>query len=220
MVRRFSVKLGALGLVIATLITAFSISAPVVPVSLAITPRIILLVKPRSPSVTSRYKTYGPDPNPSLILKATGYNSAVNQTDTTPFTTATGARTRWGIIAVSRDLLEQSIPYGSLVRIHDLGGYRNGRGHGRFQGLLDEQRLFIVEDTMHRRKRQQIDVWFPEYQQAMQWGVRKVEVEVVRYGRHGPVLDDVKQAQPFNVVPRLQASRQFISRQFISQSRH
>ncbi len=127
-------------------------------------------------------------PDIHFSLKATGYNSLASQTDSTPFITATGARTKFGVIAVSRDLLSEDIPYGSLVRIKDLGNYYNGRGAGKFQSVLDKQELFIVEDTMHKRKKQQIDVWFPRKTDALNWGVRQVEIEVVRYGRSGPIL--------------------------------
>ena len=65
----------------------------------------------------------------------------------------------------------------------------SGRGVGLFQHTLDEQQLFIVEDTMHIRKTQQVDVWFPDLSTALTWGVREVELEVVRYGRDGPLLE-------------------------------
>jgi 3D (Asp-Asp-Asp) domain-containing protein len=124
----------------------------------------------------------------TYTLKSTAYNSEESQTDSTPFVTATGATTAFGIIAVSRDMLG-NIPYGSLVRLKDLGSYRSGRGEGKFQELLDSQGLFIVEDTMHPRKIEQIDVWFPHRSEALSWGVRKVELEVVRVGRDGPMLE-------------------------------
>lgn len=125
---------------------------------------------------------------PTYTLKSTAYNSLESQTDSTPFVTATGATTAFGIIAVSPDMLE-AIPYGSLVRLKDLGSYRSGRGEGKFQDVLDTQGLFIVEDTMHPRKFEQIDVWFPHQAEALSWGVRKVELEVVRVGRDGPMLE-------------------------------
>jgi 3D (Asp-Asp-Asp) domain-containing protein len=128
-------------------------------------------------------------------LKSTAYNSHVSQTDSTPDVTATGATTAFGVIAVSRDLLGSSIPYGSLVRLKDLGSYRSGRGEGKFQEVLDSQGLFIVEDTMHPRKLEQIDVWFPDESEAISWGVRKVELEVVRVGRDGPNLEEVVATQ-------------------------
>ena len=129
-------------------------------------------------------------PSDTLLLRSTAYNSLEAQTDSTPFITSTGERTRFGIIAVSRDLLaETQLPYGSLVRLTDLGHYYNGRNLGEYQALLDSQGLFIVEDTMHPRKQGQIDVWFPEYNEAVQWGVRQVRVEVIRRGREdGEIL--------------------------------
>jgi len=56
---------------------------------------------------------------------------------------------------------------------------------------------------MHPRKRQQMDVWFPTYSQATHWGVRQIEVEVVRYGRTGPRFDGtmiVKKKSDFSPV--------------------
>ncbi|WP_456446232.1 3D domain-containing protein [Deinococcota bacterium DY0809b] len=117
-----------------------------------------------------------------LVLKATAYTSSVRETDSTPFVTATGARTRFGIIAVSRDLLGSDLPYGSKVKIEDLGEWRTGRGKGRFDAMLKDV-VFVVEDTMHKRKRQQIDVWMPDRSLALKWGVRRVRITVLQRGR-------------------------------------
>ena len=117
-----------------------------------------------------------------LLLKATAYTSSVRETDATPSVTATGARTRFGIIAVSRDLLGSDLPYGSKVKLEDLGDWRTGRGKGRFNPMLKDV-VFVVEDTMHKRKRQQIDVWMPDRSLALKWGVRRVRVTVLQRGR-------------------------------------
>lgn len=117
-----------------------------------------------------------------LVLKATAYTSSVRETDSTPFVTATGARTRFGIIAVSRDLLSSDLPYGSKVKIEDLGEWGTGRGKGRFNNMLRDV-VFVVEDTMHKRKRQQIDVWMPDRALALKWGVRRVRITVLQRGR-------------------------------------
>ncbi len=119
-----------------------------------------------------------------LILKATAYTSSPRETDHTPFITATGARTRLGIIAVSRDLLQSELPYGSLVRLYDLGRWQDGKGAGAFDPLFSGL-LFVVEDTMNKRKRQQIDIWMPDRTLALKFGVRRVKLVVVRRGR-GP----------------------------------
>lgn len=197
-------KLMALGLVVTALITAFSAPRhePVAEVPLTLLPSVVVLDNAVEHGLFT--VTVGPSANPTATLRATGYNSHVNQTDSTPFITATGASTRLGIVAVSRDLLGRDLPYGSLVRLRDLGSYYTGRGAGMFQSMLDQQGLFIVEDTMHARKTQQLDVWFPDYSTAINWGVRRIEVELVRYGRYGPELEPVR-ATDFEATPRLLA---------------
>lgn len=116
-----------------------------------------------------------------ITAKSTAYNSLAAQTDSTPFVTATGARTRFGVVALSRDLLRR-IPYGSIVRIEDLGTWANGRGRGTYNRMLSGVN-FIVEDTMNIRKRNTIDVWMPTRRAAIQWGARQIRVTVIRLGR-------------------------------------
>jgi 3D (Asp-Asp-Asp) domain-containing protein len=117
----------------------------------------------------------------SLTVRSTAYNSHVSQTDRTPFVTATGARTRFGVVALSRDLLRR-IPYGSILRIEDMGGYGSGRGRGAFNRMLSGV-SFIVEDTMHPRKVNTVDVWMASRRTALQWGKRQIRITVLRYGR-------------------------------------
>lgn len=148
----------------------------------------------------------GPIANPVFHVRATAYNSLESQTNSQPFITATGQRTGWGVIAVSRDLLGGDLPYGTLVRLRDLGAFHTGRGTGSYQALLDAT-LFVVEDTMHPRKQQQVDLWFADYASAVAWGVRRLEVEVVRYGRDGPVLDPVAADTEFDIPITWLASR-------------
>jgi 3D (Asp-Asp-Asp) domain-containing protein len=162
---------------------------------LVIQPRVMLLDTPVDTVPLAR-PVAGPTATPSFTLRATAYNSLVEQTNDQPFITATGARTRWGIIAVSRDLLGVDLPYGSLVRLTDLGTFAHGRGAGAYQELLDNH-IFVVEDTMHVRKTQQVDVWFEEYADAVRWGVRRLQVDVIRYGRHGPAFEPIRREFEF-----------------------
>ncbi|PYE54894.1 3D (Asp-Asp-Asp) domain-containing protein [Deinococcus yavapaiensis KR-236] len=106
----------------------------------------------------------------STVVRATAYNSLANQTDSTPFVTATGTRTRFGVIALSRDLL-RLFPYGTRVRLEDLSG--------QYSNMLRNQ-IFIVEDTMHPRKANTIDVWMSSRSQALQWGARTVRITALR----------------------------------------
>ena len=104
----------------------------------------------------------------SLVIKATAYNSLSSQTDSTPHITATGTRTRPGVVALSRDLL-RVFPYGTRVTIQDLSGRYNFAG-----------RVFIVEDTMHARKTNQVDIWMPTYREAINFGSSTVRITALR----------------------------------------
>jgi 3D (Asp-Asp-Asp) domain-containing protein len=118
---------------------------------------------------------------PSLTVRSTAYNSSPDQTDSSPWTTSTGARTRYGIIALSRDLLRR-IPYGSRVRLEDGGSWAGGRGRGKYNSML-KNTVFVVEDTMHARKTGMVDVWLPARDRAMQWGVRRLNLQILKMGR-------------------------------------
>ena len=106
----------------------------------------------------------------SVVARATAYNSLAAQTDSTPFITATGTRTRPGVVALSRDLLRM-FPYGSRITIEDLSGKYNHLLRGR---------VFYVEDTMAARKTNSIDIWMGTRSQALQFGARQVRITAVR----------------------------------------
>ncbi len=137
-----------------------------------VTPSLILLVAVFGLSLAQAPRV--------MYLTATAYTSSVRETDSTPYITATGARTRLGIIAVSRDMLRE-LPYGSRVKLEDLGTPR-GLGKGRFYYLFNN-RVFVVEDTMHPRMQRRIDVWLPDRNTAIRFGVRNVRVTIIQRGR-------------------------------------
>lgn len=109
----------------------------------------------------------------ALTVKSTAYNADVSQTDSTPFITATGARVGAGQAALSRDLLSR-IPYGSVIRLTSVrgpgcGGYATGN--------------LTVTDTMHPRKRNQVDVFMWSKASALKWGSCQAELKIVRLAR-------------------------------------
>ena len=106
----------------------------------------------------------------SYVVRSTAYNSTPGQTDSSPHITATGTRTRFGVVALSRDLLN-FIPYGSRIRIQDLSGTSYNR--------MLANTIFIVEDTMNARMRRKVDVWMGTRSQALNWGSRSIRITVV-----------------------------------------
>ena len=88
---------------------------------------------------------------------ASAYSSTPDQTDSTPFITAWNTRVRDGIIAAN------FLPFGTQIKIPELYG----------------DKIFVVEDRMSRRYTYKIDIWFPEREQALEFGNKKVKIEVV-----------------------------------------
>ena len=106
----------------------------------------------------------------TAIARATAYNSLAGQTDSTPFITATGTRTRPGVVALSRDMLRM-FPYGSRIMIEDLSGRNNNLLSGR---------VFVVEDTMAARKTGSLDIWMASRSDALRFGARQIRITAVR----------------------------------------
>ncbi|MDP3696818.1 MAG: hypothetical protein Q8R55_02175, partial [Candidatus Taylorbacteria bacterium] len=97
------------------------------------------------------------------VVRATGYSSTPDQTDSTPFITASGTRVRDGIIAANVYQNGRRLPFGTLVRIPEVYG----------------DKIFVVEDRMNIRYKNNIDIWFPERSLAKTFGSKKVTIEIV-----------------------------------------
>jgi len=97
-----------------------------------------------------------------IEVKATAYTSRTCETDDSPFITSIGKRVQWGTVAASRDLLKSHLPYGTLIKIN---GYNN--------------KIFIVEDTMHKRKINQIDIWHEKLSEALNFGVQNIKIQII-----------------------------------------
>ncbi len=98
------------------------------------------------------------NPSYTLHVTASAYNSVPEQTDDTPFITASGTHTRPGVIAAN------FLPMGTLIKIPAYFG----------------DQVFTVEDRMNPRYDKRIDIWMEEIHDARQFGVRTVAIEVYR----------------------------------------
>jgi len=91
------------------------------------------------------------------LVRVTAYNADQRQTDSTPFTAAWGDRVRPGMIAVSRDLEKIGLTRGKLIHV-------DGFGYGK------------ILDRMHKRKRNQIDIFMENNEDAVNFGVRNLTI--------------------------------------------
>ncbi len=94
----------------------------------------------------------------SIKMLVTAYSSTPDQTDDTPFITASGKKVEDGIIA------NNLLPFGTKVMIPELYG----------------DKIFTVEDRMHKRKGTKMaDVWMPSREEAKEFGAKLVHIEVL-----------------------------------------
>ena len=87
----------------------------------------------------------------------TAYSSTPDQTDNTPFITASNTCVRDGIVAAN------FLAFGTKVQIPAIFG----------------DKVFTVEDRMARKHSDKIDIWFPEREQAKNFGVQEADVLIL-----------------------------------------
>ena len=95
----------------------------------------------------------------TIKVVVTAYTSVPNQTDETPFITASNKYVRDGIIA------NNMLPFGTKVRIPKLYG----------------DKVFTVEDRMNSRKGDyHFDIWMASQPMAVNFGVKTAEIEILK----------------------------------------
>lgn len=92
----------------------------------------------------------------TIKVLMTAYSSTPDQTDDSPFITANGSHVRDGIIAAN------FLPFGTKVKFPELYG----------------DKVFSVEDRMHKRFSNRMDIWMETRQEAINFGVKYVTVEI------------------------------------------
>lgn len=94
----------------------------------------------------------------TIKMVLTAYSSTPEETDNTPFITASGSRVADGIVA------NNMLPFGTEVRIPEIYG----------------DKIFVVEDRMNARMSDnRIDIWFPEHRLAEEFGVKRASIEIL-----------------------------------------
>lgn len=97
----------------------------------------------------------------TLDVKASAYNSVVDQTDDEPFIGAWGdsLSSRQKSIAISRDLIPLGIKHNTKVMIEGLPG------------------IYLVKDKMAARWKKRIDIYMGDkVEKAKKWGVKELSI--------------------------------------------
>ncbi|MCX6813944.1 MAG: hypothetical protein NT078_01920 [Candidatus Azambacteria bacterium] len=91
----------------------------------------------------------------SVIL--TAYSSTPDQTDDTPFITASNSRVHDGVVAAN------FLTFGTKVKIPAIFG----------------DKVFTVEDRMAKKHDDKIDIWFPERYLAKNFGIKEADIVIL-----------------------------------------
>jgi len=87
----------------------------------------------------------------------TAYSSTPEETDDTPYLTASGTIVRHGVVATNQ------LPFGTKIQIPELFG----------------EKIFVVEDRMHRRKKGFVDIWMPTKEEAKRFGIVRAYILIL-----------------------------------------
>ncbi|MDP3958376.1 MAG: hypothetical protein Q8Q36_02870 [bacterium] len=102
-------------------------------------------------------------------VRLTGYNAVPEQTDSDPHVTAAGIRSNPEIVAARSRDLAQSLPFGTII---ELTAPKDARSCG-FKQVEPLVGYRVIADTMHARKRAQVDLLFGT-DEAVKVGKRSV----------------------------------------------
>ena len=92
-----------------------------------------------------------------ITVMSTAYSSTSDQTDSDPLIAASGKRVYDGMIAAN------FLPFGTEVKIPEIFG----------------DKVFVVEDRMHRKYSDRVDIWFSTRKQAVEYGLREVKIQIL-----------------------------------------
>lgn len=138
---------------VAALLVTFNVA------SAAIAPEAAPVINIESSIESSSFVgvTSGALPKRVMKVTMTAYSSTPDQTDDTPFITATGDHVADGIVAAN------FLPFNTYIQIPKLFG----------------NKVFVVKDRMHPRFSDRVDIWFADRAAAMKFGIRTAEIVIL-----------------------------------------
>ncbi len=93
----------------------------------------------------------------TIKVLITAYSSSPEETDETPLITASGSYVRPGVVAAN------FLAFGTKVRLPEIFG----------------DQIFIVEDRLHEKNNDRVDIWFPSKEEALRFGAQISEMEIL-----------------------------------------
>lgn len=94
---------------------------------------------------------------PSYPVTLTAYNAVVEQTDSNPFETASGAYSNPEVVAARSQDLAGELPFGTIIEVDGSNASKETCGYGIVAPIIGYR---VIADTMNARYTDRIDVLF------------------------------------------------------------
>ncbi len=91
-------------------------------------------------------------------MQVSAYTSRPEETDSTPFITASNTHVHDGTVATNQ------LPFGTRIKMPELFG----------------DKVFIVEDRMNTRYHNNVDIWMDDLSMARKFGRKTVKIEIYK----------------------------------------
>lgn len=96
-----------------------------------------------------------PPPAPSYAVTLTAYNAVPEQTDDNPWVTASGAASDPDVVAARSVDLADDLPFGTVISVKPAATSSPQCGLALVEDMVG---LRVIADSMHPRKRNQVDI--------------------------------------------------------------
>ena len=112
---------------------------------------------PISETTLSAQNSLVTDSSSTFYILVTAYSSSIDETDDTPFITAAGTDVHPGVAAAN------FLSIGTKFRLPEIFG----------------EEIFTVEDRLHSRYNDRVDIWFDSKEEAEKFGSKITRLEIL-----------------------------------------
>lgn len=96
---------------------------------------------------------------PTYSVAMTAYNAVPDQTDESPFETASGAYSNPEVVAARSQDLAEELPFGSIIEVDGPAAAQESCGYGAVSSVIGYR---VIADTMNARFTNRVDVLLDE----------------------------------------------------------
>ena len=138
--------------------------------------------------------------NPTYTVRLSAYNAVVGQTDSDPFTTASGAYSNPAVVAArSRDLAKE-LPFGTIIKVSEAPYSQKSCGYSLVAPRVGYR---VIADTMNARFSDSIDILIANDAEVM-LGNKSLPAGKVFGVCHGAEIEVVGRLDSISKIPSTQ----------------